>query len=97
MATLTIPTILTASTYFWTPSASANGRRASEDKKLTEVADFLKALGFEVEQNAERVFATLGEIEVTFFYSESCKNVYKNLTIYKGGKKSNISAIKKLL
>lgn len=92
-----IPTILTANTFFWTPSASANGRRSNEQKRQDEVKAFFEYIGLETEVNGDSVTGKNAEIEATFTYSESCKNVYKNLTIYKNGKKPNISAIKKLL
>lgn len=91
-----LPTILTANTYFWSPAYSASQRRRNEDLRNGQVADFFRNIGFEVEQS-NGVRARSGKIEVTFSYSETCKNVYRHLSVYKDGKKSNVSAIKKLL
>jgi hypothetical protein len=35
-------------------------------------------------------------ITVEFDYSESCKNVYKSLSVYRDDKKSNVSTLKKI-
>jgi hypothetical protein len=91
-----IPQILTANTYFWKPSTSASGRRSNENRRLSEVADFFKQLGFDVEM-PDRVVANKAELRVIFTYSETCNNVYKTLAVYKNGKVSNITAIKKLI
>lgn len=91
------PQILTANTYFWSPSSSANGRRSNEERKTNDVAAYLKSLGFQItKHDSNNVLAENGEIEVHFHYSESCKNVYKSLCVFKGGKKSNITALRKL-
>lgn len=96
MSNVQIPSILTANTYFWTPSTNASDRRKNEEKKLNEVASFFETLGFEV-SNTDRVIAKKDELEVVFSYSESCKNVYKHLSVTRNGKNSNITAIKKLI
>ena len=95
---LTLPSILTANTYFWSPSGSADGRRRSEESKQSTVASFFQAAGFTVARNGNSVNATGHGLSVTFHYSESCKIVYKSLEVYRdNGKKSNITAIRKAL
>ncbi|NLT51945.1 MAG: hypothetical protein GXX85_13630 [Ignavibacteria bacterium] len=94
---ISIPSILTANTYFWNSANSASSRRYCEEKRQNEVASFFSEIGFNVKRNGDNVIATKEEVEVVFHYSESCKNVYKTLSITKNGKKSNITAIKKLL
>ena len=97
VTTIVEPSILTANTYYWSPESTANGRRKNEERRTNDVANYLSDLGFEVtEHDSNNVLAQLDEIEVRFHYSESCKNVYKSLAIFKGGKKSNITALRKL-
>lgn len=90
-----LPTIFTANTYFWSPSKSAGERRRSEDKKIEEVNEFLIAVGFSLNDDGyyERKFKGC-KIEVKFFYSESCANVYKSLSVYKDNKRSNVRLLK---
>lgn len=88
-----LPQILTANTYYWSPASSAASRRRNEERRHAEVADFLTDLGFEFNGKTW----TKGELEVNFEYSESCRNVYKHFQVWRNGKKSNITAIKKLL
>ena len=97
--TIEIPSILTANTFYWSPSNIASGRRRNEEKRQEEVSNFFKALGFEVQLSSDRVIANLPskKLEVIFEYSETCGHVYKSLSVYRDGKKSNITAIKKLL
>lgn len=91
------PSILTANTYYWSPNGTASGRCSNEERKTNDVAAYLKSLGFQItKQDSNNVLAENGEIEVHFHYSESCRNVYKSLCIFKGGKKSNITALRKL-
>ena len=98
--TLTEPSILTANTYFWTAACNASSRRRNEERKQTEVANYLSALGFSVVRSGDNVTGTLltakGEVRVVFHYSESCKNVYKSLSVTRGGKNSNITTIRKI-
>lgn len=97
-ATLTLPSILTANTYFWSPSGSADARRRSEENKQSTVASFFQAAGFTVTRSGDNVNATGHGLSVAFHYSESCKIVYKSLEVYHdNGKKSNITAIRKAL
>lgn len=86
--TVNIPEILTANTYFWTPSGSASGRRSNERRRIGEVTAF-------VEANAAALAAA--GIEIEFGYSESCHNVYKRCCITRHGKRSNITAVRKAL
>lgn len=93
----TLPSIFTANTYFWTPSSNASGRRRNEEKRQSEVAEFFKSIGFEVNHIGDKVIATHGDIEAVFEYRETCGHVYKSLCVTRNGKRSNVSAIKKLL
>jgi hypothetical protein len=86
------PTILTANTYFWSSASSASSRRNNEERRNSEVTKFLMGLGF-VENDG---WMTKGDLKVRFSYSESCNHVYKSLEIYRNGKKSNITALRKL-
>lgn len=86
--TIEIPAIMTANTYYWTPSSSASGRRSNEKRHAETVQRFL-------DTHAEALAAA--GVTVEFSYSESCNNVYKHLAVYKHGKKSNITALKKAL
>lgn len=98
MTKLEIPAILTVNTYFWRPGGSASSRRYNEKRHLQAVADFFQALGFDEVWHTSVVVEGSGHgLHVRFEYSESCKNVYKRLTVEKNGKRSNISAIKKLV
>jgi|ERR1044072_8806329 hypothetical protein len=96
-AIATMPDILTANTYFWHPSGSASGRRYNENKRVSEVREFFASLGFVVTDSSDGIKAASGEIEAYFSYSESCKNVYKRFEVYRNGKRSNITAIRKLI
>jgi|WetSurMetagenome_2_1015567.scaffolds.fasta_scaffold114801_2 hypothetical protein len=86
--TPTIPEIMTANCYFWTPSTSASGRRSNEIRRNREVAVFIAA--------AKPILDAAG-IEIDFSYSESCHNVYKSCMITRNGKRSNITAVRKAL
>lgn len=95
----TMPQILEANTFFWKPSINADGRRRNEIKRNEEVKNWLLSKGFDIDE--DRADGVRGvkkdlDLEVIFNYSESCKNVYKNLAINKAGKKSNITALRKL-
>ena len=87
-ATIEIPAIMTANTYYWRPASNASSRRANEQRHTTTVQAFL-------DRHADAIRAA--GIEVGFSYSESCHNVYKRCEIYRNGKKSNITALKKAL
>lgn len=89
------PQILTANTYFWSPSGNASGRRANEERRQNEVAEFFQAIGMSVERSGDNVIGKAGAIEVVFHYSESCNNVYKSLSVTNGGKRSNIKLLRK--
>ena len=86
--TIELPAILTANTYYWTPSSSASGRRSNEVRRAAEVQRFL-------DQHADAIRAA--GLTVAFSYSESCHNVYKRLEITRNGKRSNITALKRAL
>jgi hypothetical protein len=96
-STIQIPTILTANTYFWKPAASANQRRSSEKQKKAMVASFLEAIGMTVTILEDRVIGEGSGLLVVFHYSESTKNIYKSLTVKRGDKNSNITAIRKIV
>lgn len=90
------PAILTAKTFFWRPSGNSTGRRQNEDNRIAEVASFFESIGMETELFPGGVTGRKGEIEATFTYSESCKNVYKHFHTTRNGKTSNIHALRKL-
>ena len=83
-----IPEILTAKCYFWSPASNAAGRRHNEKRRATEVADFI---------DANKAALKAAGIEINFSYGETCKNVYKSCSITRNGKRSNITAVKKAL
>lgn len=87
-ATIELPAILTANTYFWSPSSSASGRRSNEQRRAAEVQAFL--------DTHAAALAAAG-VTVDFSYSESCSHVYKSVSIYKHGVKKDIRALKKAL
>ncbi|EJF08890.1 hypothetical protein [Pontibacter sp. BAB1700] len=89
------PDILTANTYRWGSSAHASGRRYNERKRQMEVSSFFEKLGFRVTLGEDSLKATIDKIEVYFTYYETCKNVYKTFTVYRDGKKSNITVLRK--
>jgi hypothetical protein len=88
---------MTANTYFWSSSGSASSRRSNEQKRLDEVKAFLVNNGFVTAEEGNSVTGERDGLTVAFSYSESCRNVYKHLTITRNGKRSNITALKKLL
>lgn len=91
------PKILTANTYFWKPSGNASQRRSKEEMRLNEVQNWFESLGMKiVARDEHEVAAEKGELTAAFSYKESCKNVYKHLEVYRGDKKSNITALRKL-
>lgn len=76
---------------------TSSNRHRNEERRTDEVANFLTSLGFELTKNdTNNVIGELNGLEVHFHYSESCKNVYKSLAIYRNGRKSNITALRKL-
>jgi hypothetical protein len=90
------PAILTANTYFWSPASSASSRRGNESRHLREVAEWFEGLGMTVTEHSGAVEGSVGEITARFSYSESCRNVYRSLSITRGGRRSNITALRKL-
>ncbi len=85
---VSIPDILTANTYFWSPAGSASGRRSNEKRHNGEVERFIQA---------NRVALDAAGITIRFDYSESCSHVYRTFKVFRNGKKSNITAIYKAL
>lgn len=96
-ANVSIPDIFTANTYFWSSGSSADQRRRSEERRQSEAANFFRTIGMEVSRSGNTVTAEGHGLEIEFHFSESCKNVYKTLSIYRNGKKSNISSLRKLI
>lgn len=90
------PHIVTANTYFWRPAGTADGRRANEERRQTEVAAWLRSLGFEVVRSGDVVRGSRGEIAVEFYYRESTANVYKSFAVTRDGRRSNITLLRKL-
>lgn len=85
---IVLPEILTANTYFWRPGSSASQRRSNEARRTREVQAFL---------DTHAAALQAAGVTVDFSYSESCSNVYKRLEIYRNGKRSNITALKRAL
>lgn len=52
-----VPEILTANTYFWQPGANAPWRRSNEEKRNSELADFMRDNREEVEKLLNERFA----------------------------------------
>ena len=48
------------------------------------------------DETGEKIEAVKDNIKAIFSYSESCKNIYKHLRVFKDGKKSNIRTLRKL-
>lgn len=94
---LAIPEVLTAKTYFWNPGNSANQRRQNEETQAVAVYDFVLAIGFELNDSGlwERHYQNQ-VITIEFDYAETVNNVYRTLKIWRDGKKSNMSIIKKI-
>lgn len=90
------PSILSANTYFWNAAGNASTRRRNEEKRQAEVAAYFKAIGMEVETSGNSVIGEKDGIVAEFSYSESCKNVYKSLSVTRNGNGSNITALRKL-
>jgi hypothetical protein len=92
------PAILTENTYFWRPSGKASARRFASAERRAEVAAWFRSLGLDVEETDSYVVGRLeaNKIEAKFWYAESCQNVYKSLTVSRYGKRSNITALRKL-
>lgn len=90
------PSILTANTYFWSAGDSASDRRRNESRNLTNVANFFKSIGMNVKESGDKVVGEKDCVVAVFSYSESCKNVYKHLSVTRDGKCSNITSLRKL-
>lgn len=85
---MNIPDILTADTWFWSPSGSASGRRANEKRRGEEVSRFI---------DENKTALSKAGIAIDFSYSETCTRVYKRCAILRDGQRSNITAVRKAL
>jgi len=63
-----IPEIVTANTYFWSPACNASGRRGNEKRRESEIENFC------------HIFARIPTIRVEGFYQETGGHVYKSMT-----------------
>lgn len=90
------PSILSDNTFFWKPAGTADARRRSEEIKLEKVADFLRSLGFKVEEKAKKLHGRKQDWEVVFCYSEGRDKVYKKLNIKKAGKAATLQQLRSL-
>lgn len=93
---ITEPAILTANCYFWSPASVASCRRANESRRQGEVAAYLTELGLRVTRSGDDVTATGDGFTVHFHYSETCSNVYRRLQVTFDGRRSNVTALRKL-
>lgn len=98
-----LPEILTANTYYWRGSGCARSRRSNEDRRHEQVRDFFSQFDFlQVSSSGDYTYITDIQtggnmLDVTFEYSESCKNVYKRLAVNVNGKKSNVIGLVKII
>ena len=92
---MTEPSILSRNIYNWKPSSNASTRRAAEIRTLDQVSSYFKEIGLEVKTDGDSVSGEAVGLSVVFTYRQSCKNVYKSLSVYSNGKKSNITALRK--
>ena len=92
------PRILTASVYFWHPAGNASGRRHNEQRNIAEVAAWFRSLGLTVRTDATGAWGQSEDhtLLAEFQYSESCNHIYRHLSVWRDGKKSNITALRKL-
>lgn len=88
------PDILTANCFYWNPGSTAALRTSAENRRQTQAGEWLKKAGLKVSYSGDTVTAEGDGIVVEFSYYESCKNVYKSFTVYRGGKKSNIKGLR---
>lgn len=70
--------------YFFDPAANARGRRAKEASFFENNPDYSLVDGND-------------KIEVTFYYRQTCKNVYYRLSITFNDQKKDIRLLKRLL
>ena len=80
--TLTISFILTASTYPWSPGRNASTRRYNESRREGEVEGFVRSM------------KQLLNVDVSFYYSESCNHVYKSVDYKINDHKVNLTKVK---
>jgi len=80
--TLTIPFIITASTYPWSPGSNASSRRYNESRREGEVEGFVRSM------------KQLLNVDVSFYYSESCNHVYKSVDYVINDHKVNLTKVK---
>jgi hypothetical protein len=78
---VSIPSIVTANTYFWSSSVSASSRRRNEDRRQTIIDEF-----------CARVNAVPG-VEASGSYAESCRNVYKLMSYTINGRNTNLTGL----
>lgn len=69
--------------YFWSSAGNASQRRRNEEKFAESNPDF-------------NIETKNGLVEVSFSYSESCKNIYYSLDIRLDGEKKDIRLLKKI-
>jgi hypothetical protein len=90
------PDILTANTYFYSAGRWASHRRSNEKRNTGAVENYLIELGFSTTNDGRTVTGKRDNICVKFSYSESCHNVYKHIAVMRDGKRSNITALRKI-
>ena len=86
LADLNPPRIVLQNTYFWTPAKKADARRYREKRVLKDVANWLESVVNTFQLKAEVVYENSNLLVLedkedgviaTFYYRESCNNVYK--------------------
>lgn len=92
------PRILTAPVYFWRPASNASGCRSNEQRHIADVAAWFRSLGLTVRTDSSGAWAQSadGTLLAEFQYNESCNHIYRHLSVWRNGKKSNITALRKL-
>jgi hypothetical protein len=79
--TISIPSIVTANTYFWSSQGSASGRRSNEGRRQSEIDDFCLLVN------------VVPGVETSGSYSESCNNVYKSMSYEVNGRSTNLTGL----
>lgn len=75
---------------------SASQRRRNEERNLANVAVFFQSIRMNVTEQGDKVIGEKDGIRAVFSYRETCKSVYKSLSVTRDGKSSNITSIRKL-
>lgn len=88
----TIPSIISANTYFWKPSGSATGRGSNEEPHTNAARAFFTPQGF---TETEACVYVKGDAVAEFSHQESCKIVYKHFSVTIKGKRSDIRGLAK--